>query len=365
MNYNILVVDDSKTDTLLIRSMLEGYCVHTAENGEEALNILRGGRGIDLMLLDLNMPVMDGFEVLRQVKALPECADLLILILTNSDEPENEVNGLELGASDYIRKPLYLGALRKRVELHLKLKATQLRIEDYSLNLEETIQERTRELEQTRAITIQALVGLLEVRNIESGNHCLRTQWMMKILSGSLRRNTGYAALLTDSYISELFNTAPLHDIGKVGVPDSILLKPGPLTPQEYAIVKKHVQYGVNALGRHNAPDSAIPFIRTALDLIGTHHEWVDGTGYPNGLRGDAIPLCGRMMAIIDTYDAVTSNRPYKAAIPHDQALALLSRNRGTQFDADVLDAFLAVETDIRQITLQYGLRSDLPLFFP
>ncbi len=364
MKSNILVVDDSKTDTLLICSMLEGYGVFVAENGKEALDILESRQEIDLMLLDLNMPVMDGFEVLRRVKALPNARDLLILILTNSDEPDNEVRGLDLGAIDYIRKPLHMGAIRKRIELHLKLKSTQQRIEEYSQHLEETILERTRELDQTRSITIQALVGLLEVRNIESGNHGLRTQWMMKILCGSLRRNVKYADVLTDSHISELFNTAPLHDIGKVGVPDSILLKPGPLTAEEYNLVKRHTQYGVNALGRHDAPSSAHLFIRTALDLIGTHHEWYDGSGYPHGLKGTAIPLSGRMMAVIDTYDAVTSDRPYKEAIPHEQALDLLSTSRGTQFDPDVVDAFLAVEADIHQITLQYGRRIDLPMIY-
>lgn len=353
-NARILVVDDSQTDVMLITNMLFDYNLLVAYDGLEAMNIVRESPPIDIMILDLNMPHMNGFEVLEELQKDPRYRKITTLILTNYDEIESEIRGLDLGAVDYIRKPLNMASLRKRIEVHLSLRKANKSIKEYNRVLEEKVSTRTRELVLTRDITIHALIGLLEVRNIESSNHTLRTQWMMKVLCEHLKTKEKYAVVLNDEYISELFKTAPLHDIGKVGIPDNILLKPGRLNPDEFEIMKKHTTYGVEAL-RHDAdPHMPVAFINTAMQIAGTHHERYDGTGYPDGLKGEEIPLCGRLMAIIDVYDALTNQRVYKPAYSHERALEIILGERGRQFDPDLVDAFVEIEKDIQRIALTY-----------
>ncbi len=354
MAATILIVDDSKTDMVLIQSFLAEYDVLIAWNGQEALAQLTAHPETDLMILDLNMPVMTGFEVLEALLPQPEASKPAILILTNQDETENEIRGLDLGAVDYIRKPLNFPSLRKRIEVHLSLRQARKRIEEANANLEETVRNRTREVEETRAITIQALLGLLEVRNIESSNHAIRTQWIIRALGQKLREHPDYREIITDSFLQDLFATAPLHDVGKVGIPDQILLKPGPLTYEEFEIMKQHVRYGVDALTRRLSGQKHAPFLQTAIELVSGHHEWYDGSGYPYGLAGRDIPLCGRMMAIVDVYDAMTSKRVYKPAMPHEEVLRLMARARGHQFDPVILDAFLSIAEDVRDISRRF-----------
>ncbi len=355
----ILVVDDSRTDILLIRQLLPTYDILSAENGQEALAILSCEQDISLMILDLNMPVMDGFQVLKAMQSHPEFQSVSTLILTNHDEIGNEIRGLELGAVDFIRKPLNMESLQKRIEIHMNLKKAQRGVEQYNRQLEERIIQRTHELADTRDMTIHALLGLLEVRNIESSNHALRTKCMMEILCGRLHRNPKFSAALTESLTQDFIDTAPLHDIGKVGIPDRILLKPGKLTPAEYDIMKLHVQYGVDALERGLMKGRTSSFIHVAIDIVGCHHERFDGTGYPIGLQGDKIPLGGRMMAVIDVYDALTNRRIYKPAMPHEEGCAVILAGSGTQFDPDVLAAFLDAAPDMWQINLTYTSSSE------
>ena len=286
----LLIVDDSKTDSLMLTNMLKGYDLRIAFDGIEAMEMLDRENDIDIMILDINMPRMNGFEVLEAMQKDPRYHSIVTLILTNYDEIDNEIRGLELGAVDYIRKPLNLRSLLKRIELHSSLKSTQRALEQHNFILENAVQERTRELNLTRDATIQALVGLLEIRDIESSNHTRRTQWMMKALCEHLRNTESHHAVLTEAYISELFSTAPLHDIGKVGIPDHILLKPAKLTPDEFEIMKKHTTYGVDALKQAGQGNNTLSFIRTAIEIVGTHHEKFDGSGYPSGLSGKEIP---------------------------------------------------------------------------
>ena len=245
MAATILIVDDSKTDITMIQSFLSEYHVLIAWNGQEGLSQLALHPETDLMILDLNMPVMNGFEVLETLAAQPDKDSPAILILTNQEETENEIRGLDLGAVDYIRKPLNFPSLRKRIEVHLTLRRARKRIEEANAHLEETVRRRTREVEDTRAITIHALLGLLEVRNIESSNHAIRTQWIIRALGRKLGELPGYRDVITEDFLQELFDTAPLHDIGKVGIPDQILLKPGPLSYDEFEVMKQHVRFGV------------------------------------------------------------------------------------------------------------------------
>ncbi len=354
----ILIVDDSKTDVLLISHMLEDYDVLVAYDGKEAMELIKKEPDISIMVLDLDMPRMNGFEVLEIIGAHPEYKKIATLILTNYDEIDNEIRGLSLGAVDYIRKPLNLRSIRKRIEVHSNLTSIRKSLEHQNFELEKTVQERTIECNLTRDVTIHAMVGLLEVRNIESSNHTKRTQWMMKALCEHLRAKEPYRNILTENYINELFNTAPLHDIGKVGIPDSILLKPGKLTFEEFETMKKHTTFGVDALKYGGHENSNLSFIHTASEIIGTHHEKFDGSGYPKGLAGKEIPLSGRLMAIIDVYDALVNVRVYKPAYSHEAALDIIANERNKHFDAEIIDAFLDIEKDIKHITERFNLNT-------
>lgn len=353
MYAKILIVDDSATDRLIIRNILSDCELYTACDGIEAIEILEKHE-IDIIILDLNMPRMNGFEVLLYLRNDPELRKIATLILTNYDETENEIKGLALGAVDYVRKPLNLESLRKRIEVHANIRNAQKNIELKNRSLEETVLERTEELVLTRDTTIHALVGLLEVRNIESSNHTMRTQYMIRKLSEHLSKKPGYNQVLTKEYISELFDTSPLHDIGKVGIPDSILLKPGKLDAEEFTIMKKHTTYGVEAL-RYALNANKVPsFIKTAIEVAGTHHERYDGSGYPKGLKGNEIPLSGRLMAIVDVYDALTSQRVYKPAYDHEYALDIIKSERGKHFDPDIVTAFMEIEQQIHNISKDF-----------
>ena len=210
---------------------------------------------------------------------------------------------------------------------------------------------RTRELVLTRDMAIHALISLLEVRNIESSNHCKRLQSIVLSFSEYLAAIPEYGEVLTKEYIDELYRTAPLHDIGKVGIPDDILLKPGKLTADEFEIMKKHTTFGAEALNYNKMTENPPSFIKTATELAISHHEWYDGTGYPQGVKGEDIPLCGRILALADVYDALTSKRVYKEAISHPEALEIIKSEQGTHFDPRLTDYFMKISQKILEIS--------------
>ena len=353
MNAKILIVDDSATDRLIISNILEDCEYYLACDGMEAIDILYKEK-IDLIILDLNMPRMNGFEVLEILRNDTVLNKIAVIILTNYDETENEIKGLSLGAVDYVRKPLNLQSLRKRIEVHVNIRQAQEKINMQKEALEEIVSGRTKELILTRDITINALISLLEVRNIESSNHSKRIQLMVRRFSEHLSQKVEYCDLLTKEYIEELYKTSPLHDIGKVGIPDSILLKPGKLGYEEFEIMKKHTTFGVEALNYCPVTDNPPSFIKTAIELAGTHHERYDGTGYPKGLKGEAIPISGRILAVIDVYDALISKRVYKEAISHENALEIIRKKRGTHFGPKLVDSFMEIEKQILDISKSF-----------
>jgi putative two-component system response regulator len=330
--------------------MLKVESILFAIDGLEALKMISDHVEIDLILLDLRMPLLDGFGVLEELAELK--SEIPVIILTNADEIEQEIKGLELGAVDFIRKPLNIQVLNKRVAIQLKLKMANQNIKQYNKILEETVKARTQEVLKTNEITINALIRLLEVRNIESSNHSKRTKAMMQVLCNELTRLNLEGYELDQQQIADLVHTAPLHDIGKVGIPDSILLKKGKLDSSEFEMMKRHVQFGVDALEDGNSEASyTISFIETAKQLIGFHHEWFDGNGYPHHLKGKDIPLAGRLMAIIDVYDALTSKRVYKDALSHGEALKVLYLEKDRHFDPVIFNAFLNVQKEIVSIS--------------
>ena len=356
MNTRILVVDDSAIDRMIISNMLIDFDVKEASNGIEALNAIDEDPDIDLVILDLFMPEMTGFELLTLLSSGEKYSRVRVIVLTNADEIENEIKGLKMGAVDYIRKPMNMESLRARIEIHAKLKQAQKVVERDNKELDMLVEERTKEAEAATDITIRALVGLLEIRDIESFRHTTRTQMIMKTLCESLRSNDKYKDILTDGYIFELIRTTPLHDIGKVGIPDNILLKPGKLTPEEFEIMKKHVDFGTEALKKEqNCKEEELPyFVKIALDIIGAHHEKYNGTGYPLGLAGENIPLPGRLMAIIDVYDALMTKRVYKEAWPFPEVVSYIIKERGEHFDPDIVDTFMERSEEIHDISIKY-----------
>lgn len=355
----ILIVDDSRVDQLIIKDILKDYETLSAYDGVDALDQLKQNPDIEMMILDLNMPRMNGFEVLEALQSGREAQEISIIILTNYEEIESEIKGLELGAVDYVRKPLNAESLIKRIEVHLNLIHARQEIQEQNMILEERVQQRTEELENSRDVTINALIGLLEVRDIESSNHTKRTQLMMRLFADSLSKTEKYKDILTTHYIHLLTKTAPLHDIGKVGIKDEILLKPGKLTAEEYEIMKLHVKFGVDALTKQSGYQQMDEFLQTAVRIIGGHHEKFDGSGYPNSLSGELIPLEGRLMALIDVYDALTSKRIYKRAYSHEEAITLIVSEKGHHFDPELVDAFVGIEADIKEVASRYKQGSE------
>ncbi|MFA9463160.1 MAG: HD-GYP domain-containing protein [Velocimicrobium sp.] len=351
MRAKILIVDDSSTDRMMITEMLSEYEIVTASDGLEAIQLVYEIPNIDLMILDLNMPNLDGFQVLQKFQQEGQYAKIKTIILTNSYEIDNEIKGLQMGAVDYIRKPINMSALSVRIKTHLKLKEAQRLIEKDKSELEYLVKKRTQEFEYTRDITIHALIGLLEIRNIESSHHTIRTQKMMQLLCEHMKEKIEYKRILTDYSIKELVATTPLHDIGKVGIPDCILLKPGKLTPEEFELMKQHVNYGVKALKNELYCEEDVPdFIKIALDIVRTHHEKYDGSGYPLGLSGERIPLFGRLMAIIDVYDALINKRVYKPAYNHSYCMEYIQNESGKHFDPKIVTAFTEIQQKIYEV---------------
>lgn len=344
----ILAIDDSLTDLTMIQYILSSHQVLVASDGREGLQMLSRHPETDLILLDLRMPVMDGFSFLDKMSTLG--LETPVIILTNSEEVDKEIRGLDKGAVDFIRKPLNFQALKKRIDVQLRLKQATEQIRQQNRHLEELVQQRTAEIRKTNEITINALVRLLEIRNIETSNHSRRTKIMMQLLCEELQKHSNEAYQLSDKDIQELVETAPLHDIGKVGIPDNILLKPGRLEQAEIVIMREHVLKGVEALDYSiETNDAKISFIETARELIASHHEWFDGSGYPKGLDHEKIPLSGRLMAVIDVYDALTSKRVYKEAMSHKQALEVMQSEAERHFDPVIFQTFLSIADTIHE----------------
>lgn len=345
----ILLVDDNATNLKLLRDCLEelGCKILVAKNGASALAIVQKAMP-DLILLDIMMPEMDGYEVCRRLKDDVNTRLIPIIFLTALTDAEEEARGLALGAMDYITKPINPDLVRARVKNQLALKCYQDR-------LEELVKARTLELQLTQAVMIESLATLAEYRDPETGGHIKRTQNYVKALAQKLRNNPRFSSELDDESIEWLYMSAPLHDIGKVGVRDDILLKEGRLTDDEFEQMKKHSRYGDEALRITEQKLGNNTFLKSARQIARTHHEKWDGSGYPDGLKGEEIPIPGRLMALADVYDALISKRVYKAPMPHEKAVEIIREGRGTHFDPDVVDAFLELEDVFRNIALTFA----------
>jgi putative two-component system response regulator len=360
---SVLIVDDERLNIDLMVDLLKPhYRTLVATNGEQALKRAAGEPRPDILLLDVMMPEMDGYEVCRRLKADAATSHIPVIFVTAMSEVGDEMKGFALGAVDYITKPISPPIVEARVKAHLENKHARDFIEDRNRVLQGMVLERTRELAATQDATILSMATLAETRDPETGHHLQRTQGYVRSLAVRLRTHPRFRDELDDHAIELLFKSAPLHDIGKVGVPDSILRKPAKLTPEEYEEMKRHVVYGYEAivateklLASAGISSAATSFLRYAREIARSHHEKWDGTGYPDGLGADEIPLSARLMMMADVYDALTSKRCYKPAYSHAQAVAEILPGRGTYFDPDVVDAFCALDAEFMQIARSHA----------
>jgi len=343
----VLIVDDSVDNLRVLTGMLKNdYRIQVAQDGTKALHLANKKPQPDIVLLDVMMPGMDGYEVCARLKSDPKSWSIPVMFITALTRYKDEHRGLTLGAVDFISKPINFELLKARIRSQIDLKK-------HKDHVDELVKKRTHELSVTQDVTIMTLAALAESRDPETGGHITRTQNYMHALAMALRNHKHFSEELTEPNIALLHKSAPLHDVGKVGVPDDILLKPGKLTPEEFVKMKKHALYGYNALSRalNHLGDNS--FLRYAAEIAYTHHERWDGAGYPQGLKGHNIPISGRLMAVADVYDALISKRVYKPPMPHTKAAAIIQKERGHHFDSDVVDAFFSIEDEIRQIAMK------------
>ena len=344
----ILIVDDTPTNIhMLVEILKNEYAIMVAKDGPTALRLASSDHPPDVILMDVVMPDMDGYEVCRLLKQNPKTRDIPLVFVSSQSEKGNEARGLSLGAIDYITKPFKPSLILTRIRNHLELKR-------HRDNLEEIVHNRTHELALTRQVTIEALASLAEWRDPETGGHIRRTQNYVLTLGQYLQNQNDYSErslLIEGDALEQIYLSAPLHDVGKVAIPDSILQKPGELTQEESKQMRTHTTIGRNALASAEKKFSTVSsFLRTAKEIAYSHHERWDGKGYPEGIQGKDIPLPARLMAVADVYDALTSKRAYKEAMPHKKAMLLLKEGKDKHFDPEIINAALTIQDNFEKI---------------
>ena len=352
----VLIVDDTPDNITLLNGLLKDtYKTKVANNGERALKVASTDPLPDIILLDIMMPGIDGYEVCRRLKADAKTRDIPVIFLTAKTQVEDEQMGFDVGCVDYITKPISPPIVLARVNTHLTLKAASDFLKDKNAYLESEVGRRTHEVQVVQDVTIMAMASLAETRDNETGNHIRRTQNYVRALAKKLQTHPKFRDKLDDNTVEMLYKSAPLHDIGKVGIPDAILLKPGKLTPEEFEVMKTHTTLGRDAiLAAEKLIDAPNTFLRLAREIAHFHQEKFDGSGYPERRAGESIPYSARMMAVADVYDALISKRVYKPAFPHDEAVTIIRQGRGLHFDPDMVDAFVEIAGEFRQIAKRF-----------
>jgi putative two-component system response regulator len=353
----VLIVDDTPENLQLMNGLLrDHYRTRLANSGERALKAALQQPLPDLILLDVMMPGMDGYEVCRRLKAQPATERIPVIFLTAKVELEDEQMGFSVGCVDYVTKPISPPIVMARVQTHLALKAAADFLHDKNAYLEQEVQRRTREVQVIQDATIVAMCSLAETRDNETGNHIRRTQSYVRALAQKLQADPHFADYFGQHTPEMLYKSAPLHDIGKVGIPDAVLLKPGKLTPEEFAVMKTHTTLGRDAiLAAEKLIGAEDTFLRLAREIAYGHQEKWDGSGYPQGARGESIPVSARLMAIADVYDALISARFYKPAFSHEKAVAIITEGRGAHFDPRMVDAFLEIAGEFQRIAKAFA----------
>jgi len=352
----VLVVDDTPDNLALLTGLLQDqYTVRVANNGERALRVAQTTPP-DIILLDIMMPGLSGYDVIRQLKDDTRTQHIPVIFLTAMTASEDEKKGFDLGAADYITKPISPVTMLARVRTQLENKAVADFLRDQNHFLETEVQRRTQETREIQDVTIQAMASLAETRDSDTGNHIRRTQHYVLALARKLQDHPVLGRQLNESYVDSIYKSAPLHDIGKVGIPDNILLKPGRFTPEEFEIMKTHTTLGRAAIeAAERQLGLKVAFLQHAKDIAYFHQEKWDGSGYPEGISGTAIPLSARLMAVADVYDALISRRVYKDGMPHTKAIEIIREGRGAHFDPDIVDAAMAIQEEFQAIAIRFA----------
>jgi putative two-component system response regulator len=344
----IMLVDDNISNLQIGKNaLIDQYDVYTAPSAEKMFNLLKLNLP-DLILLDIDMPGMDGHEAIKALKQDARLKEIPVIFLTSITDSGSELEGLTLGAIDYISKPFSPPLLRKRIEVHLLVESQKHDLQEFNHNLQELVEAKTRKVVKLQDAILKTVADLVECRDNDTGGHIERTQHCLEVLLNGMLRHGLYGDQFGGEDIALLLQSSQLHDVGKISIPDSILKKPGKLTPEEFAEMKEHANYGIQILEKIEALAEESDFLRHAKVFAGTHHEKWDGSGYPRGLAGEDIPLLGRLMAIADVYDALTSERPYKKAFPHEEAVRIIVEGKGTHFDPAMIEIFIQVSDLIR-----------------
>ncbi len=359
VRHTILIVDDTPENlTILGEPLLRDYNVRIANSGEKALRIAHKNPIPDLILLDVMMPEMDGYEVLTRLRSEDATKEIPVIFVTALDSTDEETKGLQLGAADYITKPIQPAIVLARVRSQIELKQARDNMKDMNAWLEKEIQRHIYENQLIQDASLRALACLAETRDDETGNHILRTQGYVEVLCQQLAKTEKYMQIMTPKFIATVTKAAPLHDIGKVGIPDNVLHKPGKLSPEEWKIMKTHSELGAKAIKKSiedQKNQTVFDFLHVAMDIAHYHHEKWDGSGYPKGLKGSDIPLSARLMALADVFDALISKRVYKPAFTLEKTTEIILEGRGSHFDPDIVDAFVAQATTFKDIADRYS----------
>lgn len=352
---NVLVVDDNSANLQLMSQMLkeQGYRARPVPSGKLALQAALNALP-DLILLDINMPEMDGYEVCRRLKATPKLEHIPVIFISALNEPVDKMKAFSVGGVDYVTKPFHFEEVRARVDTHIKLHRLQMELQEHNLNLKDLVQEQVKEISSSQMATIIALAKLSESRDDSTGRHIVRVQAYCKVLARQLSQHPKYKLHIDPLYIENLYLTAPLHDIGKVGIPDPVLLKPGKLTLDEIVTMKRHTLIGSDTLEEVLRSYPSNRFIKMGMGIARSHHERWDGSGHPDGLQGEEIPLSARILAIADQYDALRNARPYKEPFDHQKTWEIITTGDGRtmpeHFDPIVLEAFQDSKVEFDQV---------------
>jgi putative two-component system response regulator len=349
----ILAVDDTKMNLdILVGSLGDHYDLSVATNGVDALKLVEESPP-DLILLDIMMPGMSGFDVLHRLQQRDKTKGIPVIFLSALSEIGDKAKGFEMGAVDYITKPFQIEEVMARINTHLKLRLAQEKLRKLNSQLQDLVAQQVEEISRSQQTVIFALAKLSHTRDDDTGLHLERVQHLSKILSSALAANPAFSREITASFITAIYHASPLHDIGKVGIIDSILLKPTRLTDSEFAIMKTHTTIGASTLESVHKLYPNNQFIAMGIDIAKHHHERWDGSGYPDGLSKEAIPLSARIMALVDVYDALRARRPYKEPFIHERAVEIISAGSGKQFDPAAVKAFLNVQEKFDAIMRQ------------
>lgn len=355
---SILIVDDSAVNRAILHNLVItlGHNPVMAEDGVAALDCIKKEK-VDIVLLDIVMPKMNGIEVLKFIKNDKELRHIPVIMITAIDDTSSIVECTENGADDYLNKPFNATLLRARIRASLDKKrlhdvedSYRKHIENYNKQLEIRVNEQVREITSMQWATIFAMAKLAESRDSETGQHLLRMKEYCKIIAEKLRVLPKYQTMVDDKFIEIIYEVSPLHDIGKIGIPDSILLQKGKRNKEDTEVMKTHVLIGSKTLREVEQQFPGNVFIRAGIGIVEGHHECWNGKGYPKGLSGEEIPFMGRIVALADVYDALTSRRVYKEPIHHDSSFEMIIKGKGEKFDPDVVDAFISTENEIIKI---------------